>query len=143
MQLLTETLQNGAVNDPDAAARFLDLMEESIETMSQLVEELLELSRTQSGDVPIQIKPIPVTTLIEPAIDRLRPQAERAKLTLEYKIPRFMPMVMADSERINAVVTNLIHNAIKFTPPEGSVTVTAEERKSYRDFHHGYGHWYS
>lgn len=131
MRLMTETLQDGAINDPDAAARFLDLMEESIETMSQLVEELLELSRTQSGDVPAQIKPVSLNMLIEPAIDRLRPQAERANLTIHYQIPRFMPMVMADVDRINAVVTNLLHNAIKFTQPGGSITVSAEEQESH------------
>ena len=127
MRLMTETLQNGAIDDPKAAARFLDLMEESIETMSQLVEELLELSRTQSGAVPMQINPVPLTTLLEPALEGLTPQAQRSNLALEYKVPRFMPMVMADTERIQAVVTNLLHNAIKFTPPGGSITLSASE----------------
>ena len=131
MRLMTETLQNGAVNDPEAAARFLNLMEESIETMSQLVEELLELSRTQSGKVPLQIKPVPLSSIIEPAVDRLLPQAERVNLSLNYNIPRFLPMVMADTERINAVITNLLHNAIKFTPPGGSISVSAEEKDGF------------
>lgn len=131
MRLMTETLQDGAINDAEAASRFLDLMEESIETMSQLVEELLELSRTQSGDVPLQIKPVSLNMLIDPAVKRLQPQAERANLALNNNIPRFMPMVMADSERINAVVTNLLHNAIKFTQPGGTVTLSAEEQEDF------------
>ncbi|MEE4195954.1 MAG: ATP-binding protein [Anaerolineae bacterium] len=131
MRLMTETLQDGAINDPEASVRFLELMEESIETMSQLVEELLELSHTQSGDVPMQIKPVPLSSLLEPALERLSPQAERANLTLLYRVPRFMPMVMADAERINAVVTNLLHNAIKFTPPGGTVTISALEKEDH------------
>lgn len=126
LRLMTETLQDGAIDDPEAAEHFLALMEESIETMSQLVEELLELSRTQSGEVPLQIKPIPLATILEPAVERMLPQAERAKLSLLLDLPRFLPMVMADTERLSAVVTNLLHNAIKFTPPGGAVTVSAQ-----------------
>jgi two-component system, OmpR family, phosphate regulon sensor histidine kinase PhoR len=127
LRLMTETLQDGAIDDPEAAQHFLNLMEESIETMSQLVEELLELSRTQSGEVPLQIKPIPLATILEPAVERMLPQAERAKLSLSLALPRFLPMVMADTERLSAVITNLLHNAIKFTPPGGTVTVSAQQ----------------
>jgi two-component system phosphate regulon sensor histidine kinase PhoR len=127
LRLMTETLQDGAIDDPEAAQHFLDLMEESIETMSQLVEELLELSRTQSGEVPLQIKPIPLATILEPAVERMLSQAERAKLSLTLELPRFLPMVMADTERLSAVITNLLHNAIKFTPPGGAITVSAQQ----------------
>ena len=75
----------------------------------------------------MQINPVPLTTLLEPALEGLTPQAQRSNLALEYKVPRFMPMVMADTERIQAVVTNLLHNAIKFTPPGGSITLSASE----------------
>jgi two-component system, OmpR family, phosphate regulon sensor histidine kinase PhoR len=54
------------------------------------------------------------------------PQAERAKLSLSLALPRFLPMVMADTERLSAVITNLLHNAIKFTPPGGTIQVSAQ-----------------
>jgi two-component system phosphate regulon sensor histidine kinase PhoR len=128
LRLMTETLQNGAVNDPEMAGRFLTLMEESIETMSQLVEELLELSRTQSGRVPLQMKPTPLASIIQPAVERLRPQAERSRLKLTCQLPRNLPLVMVDYERVTSVITNLVHNAIKFTLPGGAVTVSARRQ---------------
>ncbi|MBN2047524.1 MAG: PAS domain-containing protein [Anaerolineaceae bacterium] len=131
MRLMTETLQDGAMEDPEAAKRFLDLMEVEIENMSQLVEELLELSRTQSGRVPLQIKPVPLASIIESAVKRLQPQADRAKLCVAVEIPQYMPMVMADSERVGSVITNLLHNAIKFTQPGGEIVVFV--RKSQRE----------
>ena len=125
LRLMTETLQNGAVNDPKMAERFLDLMGKSIETMSQLVEELLEHSRTQSGKVPLQQKPVILSSIIKPAVDRLQPQASRSKLNLSWQVPGDLPLVMVDYDRINSVITNLIHNAIKFTLPGGEIFISA------------------
>lgn len=130
LRLMTETLQNGAVNDPAVSSRFLSLMEESIETMSQLVEELLELSRTQSGRVPLQLKPLPIGSIIEPAVERLRPQAERGRLNLRFELPPNLPLVMADHERVSSVVTNLLHNAIKFSLPGGDICISARREKN-------------
>ena len=90
-----------------------------------MLEELIELSRIESGRVPFQMGATPVSDLIVLPVERLRPQAQRADLTLEVDLPPDLPPVTADIDRIHRVITNLVHNAIKFTPAGGSITVSA------------------
>ncbi|MBC7236607.1 MAG: PAS domain-containing protein [Chloroflexi bacterium] len=126
LKVLVDTLRDGALDDPPAAARFLDRMEAEVDALIQMVDELLELSRIESGRVPLRLLPIRVEDVILPAVERLRPQAERAELSLEVALPGDLPMVLGDVVRLNQVVTNLVHNAIKFTPTGGRVSVSAE-----------------
>jgi two-component system phosphate regulon sensor histidine kinase PhoR len=101
-------------------------METEVDALTQMVQELLELSRIESGRAPLQLVPVPVADVVLPPVERLRPQAERAGLTLTVALPPDLPPLQADAERIQQVVTNLVHNAVKFTPPGGQVSVWAE-----------------
>lgn len=125
LKALTETLQEGALEDPPAARRFLQKMENEIDNMTQLVRELLELSRIESGKVPLDLKPTAPYRLVQRAVERMQLQAERAGLNLRSEVGENLPDVMADSERIEQVLVNLLHNAIKFTPPGGEIVVRA------------------
>ena len=125
LKALVETLQEGALEDPPAARRFLSRMETEIDTLTQLVRELLELSRIESGKVPLQLKPVAPRGLLTPAVDRMRLQAERAGLTLLLDCPEDLPQVIADPDRMEQVLVNLLHNAVKFTHPGGSIVVSA------------------
>lgn len=121
LKALTETLQEGALEDPPAARRFLQKMENEIDNMTQLVRELLELSRIESGKVPFNFKPVAPNELVARAVERMQLQAERAGLTLRQECADNLPNVMADAERIEQVLVNLLHNAIKFTPAGGEI----------------------
>ncbi|MBN1954875.1 MAG: HAMP domain-containing protein [Anaerolineae bacterium] len=123
LKALTETLRDGALEDPPAAHRFLNRMETEVDALTQMVRELLELSRIESGQVPFDIRPADVEDVILLSVDRLRPQAERAGLELNVELEAGLPPVQADVERMQQVFTNLVHNAIKFTPPGGRVSV--------------------
>lgn len=128
LKALVETLRDGALDDPPAAQRFLDRVEDEVDVMTQIVQELLDLSRTESGQAPLQLIPTAVADIIAPPAQRLQPQAERARLTLTIDVPDNLPPVLADCERLRQVVTNLVHNAIKFTPAAGAITVSAHVR---------------
>ncbi len=129
LRAVVETLQDGALDDPPAAARFLNRAEHEVDTLTQMVEELLELSLIESGLVPLKLAPTAVSDLLLSPLERLRPQAKRDKIELILDLPARLPMVTADAERAQRVATNLLHNAIKFTPPGGKVTVRARQRK--------------
>jgi two-component system phosphate regulon sensor histidine kinase PhoR len=126
LKALVETLRDGALEDPPAAERFLNRMDVEVDTMTQMVQELLELSRVESGQVPLRLVPTPVADLLLVPIDRLRPQAERAEVEVTIILPPLLPEVLADAERVQQVVTNLVHNAIKFTPAGGTIMVSVE-----------------
>jgi two-component system phosphate regulon sensor histidine kinase PhoR len=126
LRALVETLQDGALEDPEAAPRFLGLMDVEVDALGQMVEELLELARIESGRVPLRMVPTTVEEIVEPAVERMRQQAERADVELIVDLPADLDPALADGARAGQVVTNLVHNAIKFTPKKGKVTVTAE-----------------
>ncbi|NOZ07232.1 MAG: cell wall metabolism sensor histidine kinase WalK [Chloroflexi bacterium] len=129
LKALVDTLRDGALDDPPAAQRFLDRVETEVDALTQMVQELVELTRIESGQVPLQSRPTPVTELLRIPLARLQAQAERAHVQLELILDpaENLPAVLADAERVHQVVTNLVHNAIKFTPPGGGVTVSAEQ----------------
>ncbi len=125
LKALVDTLRDGALEDPPAATHFLERMEIEVDEMTQMVQELLELSRIESGQVPLRLFPTKIAALVEPIMERLRPQAERAQLTLQLFLESKLPEVLVDTDRIRTVLLNLIHNAIKFTPVGGTITVRA------------------
>jgi len=125
LKALTETLRDGALEDPPMAERFLNSMETEIDALTQMVQELLELSRIESGQVALRLRAATVEDVVELPVERMLAQAERSELTLRVEIADDLPLVLVDVERIQLVVTNLVHNAIKFTAPGGAITVRA------------------
>ncbi len=128
IKALVETLRDGALEDPTAAQDFLNRMEIEVDGLTQLVRELLELSRIESGQVALKPERTDVLMLVTTATERLLAQAERAGIQLVTEIPPELPAVLADGERIQQVFSNLIHNAIKFTRAGGKVTISADTR---------------
>ncbi|MBX3013177.1 MAG: PAS domain-containing protein [Caldilineaceae bacterium] len=125
LRALVETLSDGALDDPVAAQRFLRHMEVEVDALSQMVQELLDLARIESGKASLQIAKIPALDLLRHGIERLLAQATRAQVTLQLDVTTELPVVYVDAGRVEQVLTNLIHNAIKFTPPGGAIQVSA------------------
>ncbi len=127
LKAVIETLRDTAMDDPPAARRFLDIADVEIDALTQMVLELLELSRIESGRVPLRLQPTSLTAIIDPVLSRLSAQASRKELTLEVHVDESMPTVLVDSQRMQQVLGNLVHNAIKFTPTGGTITISAKE----------------
>ncbi len=125
LRALTETLVDGAIDDKEAALRFLNHMEVEVDTLTQMVQELLQLSLIESGQAPLELSPISASVLVTQGTERLRAQAVRANVTLHVDAPPTLPLLFVDARRVEQVLTNLIHNAIKFTPAKGTICVTA------------------
>ncbi|MBA4385773.1 MAG: hypothetical protein C0410_13635 [Anaerolinea sp.] len=128
LKALTETLQNGAINDPKVSNRFLTQMDEEIDNLTQIVTEILELSKIESGKVPLEIKCCSISDIVTRPVERMRMQAERAGIALESELSDDLPDIEVDKVRIQQVFVNLIHNAIKFTSPGGSIKVSAAQK---------------
>jgi two-component system phosphate regulon sensor histidine kinase PhoR len=131
IHLLVETLQNGALGEPEEAAQFVERIGQEVTHLRQMVDELLELSLMEAGERPLHPAPVPVQELVH-AADRLRPLAEERGVELIFSIAAETPPVVGETSRLALVVRNLVHNAIKFTPQGGSVTVKAEPRAGSR-----------
>lgn len=130
LKALSETLQDGAMNDPTVANDFLSKINTEMDKLAQMVNELSELSYIESGEVSLEIEPVDLAEVVARVTGRLKAQADKAKLDFFVDIPSGLLPVRADKERVEQVLVNLIHNAIKFTPPKGRISVSA---KSERD----------
>lgn len=123
INLLVETLQLGAMEDRTAAAHFLHRIEVETQAMAQLVEELLELTRLESGALSLTLESTSVPAVLEDVANRLAPAARDKGIDLRLDLQDALPQVTADPKRLEQVVMNLTHNGIKFTPAGGSVTL--------------------
>lgn len=127
IRALVETLESGAALDPELGPRFMSQAIGEVDRVSGLVDELLDLARLESGRLSLKREAIPAAPLLHGAMERLRPQTERADLRLFAAFRDDLPDVNVDRGRIEQVMLNLIHNAIKFTPAGGVITVRATE----------------
>ncbi len=137
IQLLVETLQEGAFDKPKKREKLLDSIASQTLTLQQLAQELMDLSLIESGRMPLRLIETPLADVIEPAVDRMMSQIERQQIQL---VRAYDPevVVLADAESLQRVLQNLLHNAIKFTPEKGVITIGSggdddEVRISVRD----------
>ncbi len=126
LKALTETLQDGALADPEAAPRFLAQMVTEVDALTQMAQELLDLSRIESGQVALSFARIAPRKLLEFAAERMRMQVGRAGLSLAVECQPDLVDLQGDGVRLEQVLVNLIHNAVKFTGPGGQVVLSAE-----------------
>ena len=117
-----ETLLAGAMADATSCRRFLTIIDDEASRLMKLVDDLMSLSRLESRAVAIEPAPVRLDQLADEAMGRMRPQAERRRITLRASVLE-PELVMADADQILHVLTNLLDNAIKFTPEGGTVEV--------------------
>ncbi len=106
--------------------RQVEIVRRAADRMNRMIQDLLDVKRMESGRLTIDARPEPASALINDTIDMLRPLAAGNTIRLETSIDESLPPVLADTARIQQVLSNLVGNAVKFTPRNGRITVCAE-----------------
>jgi signal transduction histidine kinase len=117
-----ENLLDG-VERPDPET--LQVMLTQSERLGRLVDQLLDLSRLESGDVPLDRAPVELAPLVSQVLSEIEVARSDRGVVVEADVPKDLPAAMADRERIHQVLFNLVDNAVRFTPAGGGVTVSA------------------
>jgi two-component system phosphate regulon sensor histidine kinase PhoR len=129
VRLLTEMLMDDLEHE-DVSTRTRERVATiDVETghLVQMVNELLDLSRIEQASAPIRQDDVLLPPLVAGTLQRLRTFAERQGVILVELVPDDLPPVRGDEERLDQLLMNLLHNAIKFSPQGGTVTITTDE----------------
>jgi two-component system phosphate regulon sensor histidine kinase PhoR len=127
IRALVETLADGAIDDETVAEDFLRRVISEVDRLNELIEDLLDLGRLESGRLPLRRSRISAAELVRRSVDRVLPQANEAKVGIRIDDPGEEVVLSVDVSRIEQVLINLLDNAIKFSPHGVDVSVTWEK----------------
>ncbi len=124
-----ELILMGAAGDmTDAQTRYLQIISQNADRMSDLVNDLLDISRIESGKTTLELTPVDLSLIIQQVVDvhlRSLIKQEDKHISVTTNITSSLPLVLADRDRITQILTNLLDNAYNYTPYGGSITVKA------------------
>ncbi|HEX9043494.1 MAG TPA: HAMP domain-containing sensor histidine kinase [Candidatus Limnocylindrales bacterium] len=129
LRTFNELLREGAANDPAARDEFLESSSQQLERLDWLAQNLLELSKLDSGLVLLDLRPDDLRSAVESSVEQAEALAHRRGIALTVHLPKRPLRIRHDPQRIAQVVSNLIGNAIKFTERGGTVTVDLEPHR--------------
>ena len=127
LRLLTEAIGDDIVTGAQRRS-YLDRLGVHVATLSNLIDDLFELSRLEAGDITWSMQHVDVQELLRETVDAMRVQAEHKSIQVSVRLGSDLGPVRANPEKIQRVLFNLIQNAIRFTPADGSIVVHAEGR---------------
>jgi len=125
IQGYTETLLDGAIDDPAHNLQFLRIIRHNAERLARLTEDLLTLSRIEQKRQKLEFEPHSVNGLLKEALDLVHPIARKNSIRLEGEPAAGADEVWCDREAVSQILSNLLDNAIKYTPAGGSIVVGA------------------
>ena len=131
IQGYTETLLDGALGDPQYNMRFLAIIRHNAERLARLTEDLLTLSRVEQKRQKLEFEPHSIGGLIEEAMDLVRPIAAKSSIRLATELDAATREVWCDGEAVSQILSNLLDNAIKYTPAGGSIVAGARPAGSF------------
>jgi two-component system, OmpR family, phosphate regulon sensor histidine kinase PhoR len=128
-----ETLLDGTLHDdPEVAQEFVTIICKHANRLSNLVEDLLDLSKLETDDFQPELEPLDLAPIIERVVLLAFDAAAAKQIRLRQQLPRTLPPVVANANNIEQVFTNLIDNAIKYTPDDGDVVITASVQTQHQ-----------
>jgi signal transduction histidine kinase len=125
LRLLADAVGDGVV-DGETRRAYLDRMSIHIDALSALIDDLFELSRLEAGDIGWSLERVPLSELVGETVEAMRVQAEAKGVAVLAEVPAALAPARANPEKLQRVLFNLIQNAIRHTPADGSVVVRAE-----------------
>ena len=129
LRLLSDAIGDDIVDGPQRHD-YLDRMRRQIDTLGALIDDLFELSRLEAGDIGWTLEQVPLSGLVDETVAAMRPQADAKRVTVSASLPDRLAPARANPEKLQRVLFNLIQNAIRHTPPDGSVVVRARPAAS-------------
>ncbi|HTO25187.1 MAG TPA: HAMP domain-containing sensor histidine kinase [Gaiellaceae bacterium] len=124
MQAMLEAIEDGLV-EPE---QYLPLLRQQVQTLSTLVDDLFELARIDAGVLRLELEQTEVATLVESALRLVRPEADARGVDLASHVADGLTAAPLAPDKIERVLSNLLTNAVRHTPPDGSVAVHVERR---------------
>ena len=122
-----ETLLTGALEEQENARRFLEIVFRHTERLGRLLNDLTDLSNIELGRVSLKLAPTRLDEAVDAVLAIMATKAKSGKVALRSQLPRDLPPVLADRDRLVQILLNLVDNAVKYTPEGGRVTVRVEE----------------
>ncbi len=119
----TETILHDRNMPEETQLEFLQIIDEEADRLTRLINGILEISRVESGTLEIVRQPVNVTSVVNAIMPEMRTLADKKNVNLEMHVPDKLPEMLGDENKIQSILSNLVNNAIKFTPESGSVTL--------------------
>ena len=120
-----EALLDGAKDDPKTSTQFLNIILKQSDRLNLILEDLLQLSKIESGQVQFKREPLHIQGVIERTLAVIKPLADKKRHRLVSFVENNLPSVLGDEDRLIQILSNLLDNAVKYTPENGTITVAA------------------
>ena len=134
LRLLADAIGDDIVEDAETRRGYLRRMGIHIDALSVLIDDLFELSRLEAGDISWSIEQVPLRELVSETVEAMRVQAEAKGVAVLAEVPETLCPARANPEKLQRVLFNLIQNAIRHTPADGSIVVRAEPMAAWIEF---------
>ncbi len=118
-----ETLLDGALEEPENARKFLEIVFRHTERLGRLTDDLTDLSNIELGRISLRLEPTAVSDVADSVLAIIAPRAVAGRVSVEAKLPPGLPEVVVDRDRLAQILINLVDNAVKYTPKGGHVRV--------------------
>lgn len=126
-----ETIQTGASSSNDDVGKFIDISLKQAGRLNRLVEDLLVISKIELGEIKLHFEEVSIRDAFEGAIPLVEAKAGLKRINIHNNVQENLPRVWADRDRLTQILVNILDNAVKFTPEDGSVSIEAGQKDNY------------
>ncbi len=127
IRAMVESMADGVVSDPETVSRYMRTSLAEVENLSQLVDDLFELSRMDAGELELHLEEASLQDLVSDTLESMSAQAEARKLSLLGTVNDELKPVVMDTRRVQRVMYNLVQNSIRHTPTDGTIHIRAQD----------------